>query len=317
MSKSAGVVDKADSSGLMRRAMSTDAVFRQDSAKGLRLIHFATLLAGFTGVFGKWFTVDSFVITAGRSVVGCAALWFVAKYLGADLRVKSRRDLALMALSGALLAGHWFTFFYAIRVSSVAVGLLAFASYPLFVALAEPLVFKEKLHAYDFAGAAGVAAGLAIIGSGSLHGDSAVLAGLFWGVVSGALCAGCSLASRMAVRHYHPAAFACWQQLFVALTALPFAVRGFSVTTGKDAVLLVVMGVAFTAGLQMLFIGALKHIRAVTASIVLMLEPVYGILVAMVAIGEIPALRTVAGGAVVCGSALAVTVAHARRKNSA
>ena len=51
----------------------------------------------------------------------------------------------------------------------------------------------------------------------------------------------------------------------------------------------------------------MKRIRARAASIISSLEPVYGVLLALIFLGEVPALRTILGGAVILGAALAVT----------
>ena len=58
----------------------------------------------------------------------------------------------------------------------------------------------------------------------------------------------------------------------------------------------------------------MKRIRAQAASIISSLEPVYGILLALIFLGEVPAFRTVLGGAVVLGAALAVTHRAARER---
>ena len=60
----------------------------------------------------------------------------------------------------------------------------------------------------------------------------------------------------------------------------------------------------FTALSHTLFIGSLRTIRAQTASVVSCLEPVYGILLAALFLGEIPSRREVLGGAVVFACAI-------------
>ena len=62
--------------------------------------------------------------------------------------------------------------------------------------------------------------------------------------------------------------------------------------------------VVFTALSHTLFIGSLRTIRTQTASVVSCLEPVYGILLAALFLGEIPSLREVLGGAVVFACAI-------------
>ena len=49
-----------------------------------------------------------------------------------------------MPLSGVILAIHWLTFFHAIQVSTVAIGLIGFATFPIFVTFLEPIMYRQK-----------------------------------------------------------------------------------------------------------------------------------------------------------------------------
>ena len=50
---------------------------------------------------------------------------------------------------GVILAIHWTTFFKSIQVSTVAIGLLTFSTFPVFVTFLEPYFFKEKIKLSD------------------------------------------------------------------------------------------------------------------------------------------------------------------------
>jgi drug/metabolite transporter (DMT)-like permease len=67
----------------------------------------------------------------------------------------------------------------------------------------------------------------------------------------------------------------------------------------------VLLGVFCTALAHALFIRGLEGIRAQVASLLAALEPVYGIVFALVFLGEVPAWRTVAGGAVILAAVMA------------
>ena len=73
-----------------------------------------------------------------------------------------------------------------------------------------------------------------------------------------------------------------------------------------------VLGVVFTAGAHTLFIEGLRSVRAQTAAVISSLEPVYGIVLAALFLGEVPAVRTLAGGLVILAAALAATRSAAR-----
>jgi len=278
--------------------------------RGLLQIHTAALLAGFTGLFGKYLSVSPFIITGGRTMVAGIAVGLAARYLGISLRLKQNRDLLGLALSGAILAGHWITFFWSIQVSTVAVGLLGFASYPLFVTLLEPILFRESWHTRDLITALAVVVGLILVVP-SFNLSDHITRGLLWGIFSGFLCAAVSLLTRSFVGGYPPMTITFYQQAFAAVLLLPALFHVETAYSGKTVGLLVLLGVLFTAILQLLYIGSLRYIKAHTASVVFGLEPVYGILFAALFLGEIPSLRTILGGALICGAVFFATLKHA------
>ena len=75
-----------------------------------------------------------------------------------------------------------------------------------------------------------------------------------------------------------------------------------------DILLLIILGIVFTAISHTLFINGLKNIKAQTAGIISSLEPVYGIIFALFIIGEVPTLREVLGGIIILGTAFYSTI---------
>src|SRR4249920_3433979 len=100
---------------------------------GVLALHGAVLLFGFAGLFGKWLDLPPVYIVLGRTIVATAALAALRALQGEP---PPPFDVRLVA-TGAALALHWVAFFAAIQVASVAIGLLGFASFPLFVLVLE------------------------------------------------------------------------------------------------------------------------------------------------------------------------------------
>jgi drug/metabolite transporter (DMT)-like permease len=83
--------------------------------------------------------------------------------------------------------------------------------------------------------------------------------------------------------------------------------------TPRDVALVLILGVFCTALAHTLFIASMRRMSAQTASIVSILEPVYGIALAALLLGEVPGLRTlIGGGLIVSAAALATRDAMAR-----
>jgi drug/metabolite transporter (DMT)-like permease len=267
----------------------------------LASLHLAVALFGFAALFGKWIALPATVIVLGRTIVAAATL--AAVCLGRH-DPPGRPTLAV-AGNGAILALHWVSFFAAIQVSSVAVGLLGYASFPLFVLLFERRFRARGASALESGTALLAALGLVVLVPDFSWG-SETFRGLALGCVSGFTFAWLAVRNRRIVEHMTPTRIALWQNLFAAIVLL-VVVAGSGVPAPPsplDAALLLVLGVACTGLAHTLFIASMQRLSAHTASVVAALEPVYGIALAALLLHEIPTWRTLAGGVLIVAAAL-------------
>jgi drug/metabolite transporter (DMT)-like permease len=80
----------------------------------------------------------------------------------------------------------------------------------------------------------------------------------------------------------------------------------------SQIILIIVLGVLCTAMAHTLFIASLKTVRAQLASVTACLEPVYGIVTALLILGEYPQFREVMGGCLI----ITVVAANSLRDSS-
>ena len=141
------------------------------------------------------------------------------------LRLRARRrapfDVRLIG-NGVVLALHWLSFFAAIQVSTVAVGLLGYASFPLFTLLAERSFFARRLRRREGVTALLVTAGLVLLVP-ELSLANPVVQGLGWGIVSGFTFALLVVMNRRWTGTRTATDIAFWQNGLAALALLPFA----------------------------------------------------------------------------------------------
>ncbi|MEP7182997.1 MAG: DMT family transporter, partial [Betaproteobacteria bacterium] len=230
----------------------------------LLALHAAVLLFGFAGLFGKWLALSPFVIVLGRTTIAAAMLGLV-RVARPDTRAPF--DVRMLA-GGAVLALHWVAFFAAIQVSSVAIGLLGFASFPLFVLALERAFLGRRWSGAEAMTALLVAAGLALLPTGFSLADRS-LQGLLWGVLSGFTFALLAVLNRRYAPERPAVDLAFWQNLCAALCLLPVvwaAGGGVSAIGARELVLLLVLGLVCTALAHTLFIGSLRVVSAHTAS---------------------------------------------------
>lgn len=268
----------------------------------LASLHTAVVLFGFAGLFGKWLSLPAATIVLGRTVVAAIALGALL-----TLRRDARRGFEWrLAANGAILAVHWVAFFQAIQVASVAIGLLGFASFPLFVLLLEFVFLRRQPRATEWGHAAAVVLGLVLL-IPSVQIENRVVQGLLWSVLSGFTFALLAVCNRALVARRGADEIAFWQNACAAICLLPTLLLEPATPSLRDLALLVVLGAVCTALAHTLFIRSMRALSAHTASVVAGLEPVYGIVLAWALLGEVPGARMLAGAALIVGAAVFAT----------
>lgn len=278
---------------------------------GLAATHIAVLLFGLVGLFAKVVALPAIILVLGRT-------FFSSAFLGAYLTVKrqkfalkTRGDYVLIVFAGIILAIHWTSFMQSIQVSTVAVGTLTLATFPLFSAVLEPLLFHEKMRVSDIACALVMLGGVAcIVDDFSLEGSMAQ--GVLWGLLSAFTYALLSLANRKFSSGYPASLVSFYEQATATVVLLPALFVFKPSFTALDIGMLAIMGIVFTAIAHTLFIGGLRTVKVRTAGIITGLESVYGVVAALLFLGEIPGIREVIGGTIILAVALYSTLASTR-----
>lgn len=262
----------------------------------LGALHIGALFFGLTGVFGKLATSASpTIIVFGRAAFAVLALALFASLTGPGWRRLSGHDMRRLLLGGVLLAGHWVSFFIAVKVGGVAIATLGFASFPAFTVILEGLLFRERIRRNEGALVVLVSIGLILV-TPQFDLASQATGGLLWALLSGLLFSLLSLTNRAGSGRLPAVQAALWQNLVVGLCLLPFAGPGLSHVERMDWLWIALLGIFCTGVAHSLFVASLGVIKARTAAVVFAMEPVYGIAVAWAVFAETPTLRMLLGG---------------------
>ena len=276
----------------------TGASYRNGIISVLVALPFVSL----TGLFGKFISHSPLLIVQGRTVFAFGALLLVLLILRKKIIFSNFREWLRLVICGIILGVHWIAFFKSIQVSTVAIGLLTFASYPLFTTFLEPIFFQEKLIKRNVSAVFVVIFGLALMATSSPENSDGVISGsviqgVLWGLGGGLGFALLTLMNRGHVRHHSPLLLTCWQNGFAALVLLPWSFSESWVLTTADWTLLLILGVVCTVGGHALLINGLKNLQAQTVSMLIAgLEPVCAIVFALFILGEVPSFQTLVGG---------------------
>lgn len=275
--------------------------------RSLAEIHLAVFLFGVSGLFGKLLLLPPMIIVLGRVFFSSTFLLIIMLYLKRDIKLKQRKHYFNLVAMGVILAIHWSTFFKSIQVSTVAIGLLTFSTFPVFVTFLEPYFFKEKIKLSDVIIAIVTFLGVVLVIPKFQLGNN-LTQGVLWGVTSGFTYAILSMFNRKYVKEYSSLIIAFYEQLGATIVLIPFLFLQNPSFQTKDILLLVLLGTVFTGISHSLFINGLKNIKTQIAGIISCLEPVYGIIFAIFLLREIPTLKEALGGIIILSTVFYSTI---------
>ena len=264
----------------------------------LGALHIGALFFGLTGVFGKLASAAPSIIVFGRAAFAVLALGLFARLAGSAWRPLQAQDWRRLGLGGVLLAGHWVSFFIAVKVGGVAIATLGFASFPAFTVILEGLLFRERIRSNELLLVVLVSIGLVLV-TPDFDLASEATAGLLWALLSGLLFSLLSLTNRAGGGRIPAVQAALCQNLVVALCLLPVAAPSLAEVPALDWLWIGLLGVFCTGVAHSLFVASLAVIKARTAAVVFALEPVYGITMAWLLFAETPTPRMLLGGALI------------------
>ncbi len=263
--------------------------------KALLEVNLAVLLFGLSGLLGKFISLNPFFIVLGRTFFASVTIFLILKFFKDQNPFQFPKDKGKLLFSGLILTFHWVSFFYSIQVSSVAIGLLTYSTFPIFVTFLEPFQTKEKIKLLDIVLASLVFLGLAfLVPEFNLENKNFI--GVLSGILSGFTFAILTLLNKDLVKTNSSLKISFAQNSVSTLILLPILFFIEIELSSNNFMLLIFLGVFCTALAHTLFIKSLSQIKAQLASLISALEPIYGILLALIFLNEIPNLREAFGG---------------------
>ena len=292
----------------------TEKIQRLDeNRKSIMSLHIAVMLFGFSAVLGQFVDAPAVIVAGGRVVCSSILLLVSALLSKRKIRLTRRMDYGIAVIAGIILAIHWTTFFQSIQSSSVAIGTITFSTFPLFLTFLEPLVFHEKFQMQSLLGAAVFLLGVFItIPEFSMENQMTV--GLLWGMVSSLSYAILTLFNRYLSHTYEAGTICLYEQGTAAVVLLPTFFFVQTRWTVENIVGIAMIGLVCTAIAHSLYVAAQKKVKAQTAGIISGMETVYGIVFAMLFLGEVPGIREVIGGIIILCVAVLSSLAAARKE---
>ncbi len=232
-------------------------------------------------------------IAGGRSLI--AALLMLAV-----IRRPKARFTADMVIASLAYAGTVLCFVAANKLTTAANAILLQYTAPVFVALLGAKLLKERAGKADWAAIAAVLAGMVLFFLDDLGGGRWI--GNLIGILSGIFFALFTVFMRRQ-KDGNPIESCFWGNIVTAAIGLPFILReGVPGTADLAGILLLGL---FQLGLSyILYSRAIRHVTALDAILIPVIEPLLNPVFVMIAFGEFPGPFSAIGGAVILAAVI-------------
>ncbi|HYC86521.1 MAG TPA: DMT family transporter [Chryseosolibacter sp.] len=254
-------------------------------------LHFIVFLWGFSAILGKLVSIPAVEMVFFRSILAAIGMGLVILSTHGSFKV-SRPDLIKLILIGFIVCLHWLAFFGSARVSNVSVSLVGFATNSLWAALLEPWFNGTRPKKFEVLLGLIVLTGLYVIFSF----DFQYKAGLIWGVLAGFTSALFSVFNSKMVRSIPARTITFYEMIGVFLAAALFLpVYQKMWATGHQLHLTPSptdwLYIALLAGVCSVYaytvaVELMKRVSVFMIQLTLNLEPVYGIIMAVIIFGQ-------------------------------
>lgn len=273
-------------------------------------INLAMFFIATSGALGRYVQLPVTVTIGTRAILAFLVLILFCWWKNISFKI-SRKDAPVILVSGLLMCAHWVSYFYALKLSSVAIGMLSLFSYPVITAFLEPIMLGTKFQKVHLLLAILVLTGMYFL-SPNLDFENSNTIAIGFGLLSALAYAIRNILLKKKVSSYNGSMLMVYQTGITGFVLLPFLF-----TTPFDVILgqwqaLVALAVLTTAIGHTLFLMTFKYFTITTVSILSSVQPIYGILIGALFLSEIPKGTTILGGILILSS---VVIESIRAKN--
>ncbi|GAA4456431.1 DMT family transporter [Rurimicrobium arvi] len=274
--------------------------------KALVQLHLAVILWGFTAILGKLITLEAPMLVWYRMLL-TAGFMLLILLTGRKWVTVPAKGVQQMTRIGVLMAAHWVAFYAAIKFSNASIALVCLSTSSIFTSLLEPWMNKTR-HRWE-------EISLGILALGGMyciyHFQDLYALGIIFGIVAAMLAAVFTIYNKRIANDYPARTMVFYEMttgfivvslllpvLFYFLPQTQFLPQqtdmggltdgfpGNLLHTPNDWIWLVIMALCCTVWAQTLALNALKKLSSFTIALSVNMEPVYGILLAILIFRE-------------------------------
>ena len=253
-----------------------------------------TVGISFAAIFIRFSTAPAPVLVLYRMTI--TALLLSIPTLGkkehrVELKGIDRKILLCCIVSGIFLAAHFFSYFSAVRETSVASAVLLTDAEVFFTGIAGYLLFRERIAPKSILGIFIAFAGCVMIAVNDAGGGTNMLKGDLLAIAASISMAGYTMMGRICRQQISTTLYTWIVYLVTALVAFCILTLSGTPVLGYDPVnWLTTLGMAVVCTLlgHNIFSWGLKYLNTATVSTIKLAEPVFSALLAVLFFHEIP-----------------------------
>jgi len=254
--------------------------------KNVLILHFTVLIWGFTGVLGGLLSISAVHLVWYRVLIAALTLFIYFIFKGKSIHV-TKEKLIQFFMVGGIVGVHWVLFFHSIKISTVSVTLVTLSSLTLFTSILEPIINKTKISKADVAIGLIIILGIYLIFKFEFQ--------YVWGIIFGlgaALCASIfSILNARMVKKTSPTVITFYEMLgaFFWVSVIMLFMGDFNEKMwlqDTDWAYILLLGVVCTAVAYVLGVAVMKELSAFTVALTTNMEPIYGIVLAILIFGQ-------------------------------
>lgn len=263
-------------------------------------INLAMLLLSSSGPFGKYIALPVPLTIELRALLAFIFLFVFCKIKGISFTLSSK-DRGPILVSGLLMGLHWVTYFQALQLSNVAIGMLSMFTYPVMTAFLEPIFLKTRFQKIHLLLGVMVLFGVYLLVPEFTFDNTYTLA-IAFGLLSALTYAIRNLILKTKVNRYEGSLLMTYQMGIVGVGMVPiFFIYDVQQAENYLPAILGLVLITTVIGHTML-INCFKYFSITTISILSSITPVYGILIGALFLSEIPGWSTIIGGFLILAS---------------
>ncbi len=259
-------------------------------------LHFIVLIWGFTAILGLLIKIPSVEIVFFRTLIACLGLFVVIKLWRKNLKIADGKDMIIILVTGVLIGLHWITFFLSARISNASVSLTGVSTCSLWISLIEPIFWGRKIRGFEVLLSLIAFSGIGII----FNVEFDHLTGILLAVLSGLIAAIFTIINSRLTKKYDPHVITFYEMGGACLSIglffpayIYFFVDHLTLDpTTSDWFYLGVLAICCTVYAHSISVKLMRRLSAFSVSITVNLEPVYGIILALLILGESEKMST-------------------------